>query len=537
MRRSRPGRTGDGPAPTAGDVVRLEVAGDVDLTTSAQLRDRLEGAGRSSVRAVVVDLSGVDFIDCHGLGVLLTAQTELGARLLLEAPAPVVTRLLELTGTQHRFDPPPAGTGTSSDVDDGPGPTVATSTNDAPPPHGAATASAPWSPDVLSAVSGSVEHLQRCCPADLWVATRIEGEHQVVTAAAGPWASELPAGTTLPWRRPLGATDDLDGSAWPVTDADELLGQGTGTGRRLAVAASTGALLLAGDEVVGTVCGFTSRATTAEPLAAAAPVVHLLGQLLSFGLSAGRERAVASDPAQVDALTGLRDRRGWQERLAREDGGPSTRAGVVAIALDGLRTTNDTYGHPAGDALLVATAEVLRRTCRPGDVLARPGGDEFTVLAFEADPAALTALSARVGHHLHAVGIPASVVAVPQELPLTLEDTWARADRELHAVKALRRARATQPAPPGGEDAVATDVLGFYEREGLLPASSTRSGEEERETGSTASRLDFIHRARGAGLSPDQVRGALALRHSGHAPAPAPAGPAREASPTPGASA
>ncbi|WP_299035825.1 diguanylate cyclase domain-containing protein [uncultured Pseudokineococcus sp.] len=564
---SRPDPPGDvlaggADAATAADVVRLEVEGDLDLTTSAQLQERIEGAGRSSVRAVVVDLSHVAFIDCHGLGVLLAARTQLGTRLVLLAPAPVVTHLLAMTGTQHHFDAPDAGSGTSTESpDDGPAPSGGTShggpatgdsatgdsatggtatggtatggtatggtatggtatgdgaTDDAA--TGDPTASStPWSEEVLRVVTEAVEQLQLERPADLWLATRVEGDHQVVAAAAGPWSGEVPTGTTLPWRGTLEATDDLDGSAWPVTDADELLGRGSGTGRPLGVGGSTGALLLAGEEVVGTVCGFTSRTTTTEdPLDAAAPVVRLLGQVLSLALTAVRAQGVSRDLAETDVLTGLRNRRGWQECLARESGRCSrygTRAGVVAIDLDGLKATNDTYGHPAGDALLVATAEVLRRTCRPSDVLARPGGDEFAVLAVEADPAALAALSARIGEHLHAAGIPASVAAAPHEVTGPLEDTWARADEQMYAVKALRRTGTATSASHVAEHAAASAVLRFYAQERLLPTSTAPAGEEE-ERSSTASRLDFIHRARGAGLSPAQVRGALALRHS-----------------------
>lgn len=52
---------------------------------------------------------------------------------------------------------------------------------------------------------------------------------------------------------------------------------------------------------------------------------------------------------------------------------------LVMLDLDGFKQINDTWGHDAGDAVLVQIADRLRRTCRPGDVVARLGGDEFAI--------------------------------------------------------------------------------------------------------------------------------------------------------------
>ena len=108
---------------TAGGAVQVEVVGDVDLTTAGQLQARLQDAGRSPLRTVVVDLSRVVFIDCHGLGVLLTARAQIGPRMVLGALAPAVTSLLELTGTGHHFATPtrpaPTSAATSSPVASG----------------------------------------------------------------------------------------------------------------------------------------------------------------------------------------------------------------------------------------------------------------------------------------------------------------------------------------------------------------------------------------------------------------------------------
>jgi diguanylate cyclase (GGDEF)-like protein/PAS domain S-box-containing protein len=87
--------------------------------------------------------------------------------------------------------------------------------------------------------------------------------------------------------------------------------------------------------------------------------------------------------AYHDPLTGLGNRALFQDRLeqalARLDrsGG---RLAVLFVDLDNLKLVNDSFGHPAGDALLRATAEALRGCLRKADGAARLGGDEFGVL-------------------------------------------------------------------------------------------------------------------------------------------------------------
>jgi diguanylate cyclase (GGDEF)-like protein len=100
-----------------------------------------------------------------------------------------------------------------------------------------------------------------------------------------------------------------------------------------------------------------------------------------------KERARAEEQLRLlsfrDDLTGLYNRRGFlalgeqQVHVANRDKKPMM---VVSADLDGLKEINDTFGHQEGDAAIVETAHILRRTFRKADLVARIGGDEFALL-------------------------------------------------------------------------------------------------------------------------------------------------------------
>jgi diguanylate cyclase (GGDEF)-like protein/PAS domain S-box-containing protein len=81
-----------------------------------------------------------------------------------------------------------------------------------------------------------------------------------------------------------------------------------------------------------------------------------------------------------DSLTGATNRREFRDRLAHALAIGTRDIALAFCDLDQFKAINDTYGHSAGDAVLVQVAERLRSCLRAGDELARIGGDEFTLL-------------------------------------------------------------------------------------------------------------------------------------------------------------
>jgi diguanylate cyclase (GGDEF)-like protein len=148
--------------------------------------------------------------------------------------------------------------------------------------------------------------------------------------------------------------------------------------------------------------------------------------------------------ARTDPLTGLLNRRGFDEHAAREfahvgrDGSPIA---LATLDIDHFKKVNDEWGHLVGDRVLVNLAHVLTGESRVIDVAARLGGEEFALLMPGCDAAGAEALIDRVrsrlessaGPDLPAVRISAGVVATRE--PLEVQDLLASVDRALYAAK------------------------------------------------------------------------------------------------------
>ncbi|NMA25191.1 MAG: PAS domain S-box protein [Clostridiales bacterium] len=81
-----------------------------------------------------------------------------------------------------------------------------------------------------------------------------------------------------------------------------------------------------------------------------------------------------------DPLTGLYNRRFMEDAISGADVRENLPLTIMTVDVNGLKLTNDAFGHKAGDQLLVTVAEILKKECKPNAVIARMGGDEFQVL-------------------------------------------------------------------------------------------------------------------------------------------------------------
>lgn len=185
--------------------------------------------------------------------------------------------------------------------------------------------------------------------------------------------------------------------------------------------------------------------------------------LVSVLLVALRQSIAAESAlARTDPLTGLLNRRGFEEVTAREIaraarlGSPLT---LAYIDLDDFKAINDTHGHAAGDRVLHTTARVMDLVLRGIDVTGRIGGDEFVLAMPDTDAEAATTTLERLSGVLGASGVEASIGAmVYVNAPIGLPEALAAVDAVMYQVKGNRFRRVavevSSPAhrPPGRTD-------------------------------------------------------------------------------------
>jgi diguanylate cyclase (GGDEF)-like protein len=144
--------------------------------------------------------------------------------------------------------------------------------------------------------------------------------------------------------------------------------------------------------------------------------------------------------AELDPLTGVRNRRGFDTELERV---ATTRDpyALILIDLDDFKRVNDEEGHPAGDAVLQSVAVAAASVARQGDCVARIGGDEFALLAPGAGASGVLRLLRDLRE---AIDHPATFAAglVPDDAR-TPDELMAHADARLVAQK--RDGRMRQP--------------------------------------------------------------------------------------------
>ena len=190
-------------------------------------------------------------------------------------------------------------------------------------------------------------------------------------------------------------------------------------------------------------------------------VLMFLSMSWNFGfllMAMDRLRNEVADLALLDDLTGVGNRRHLLQRLT-EECARSERSGqsfaLLVIDLDGFKTINDTHGHAAGDACLQHFTLMAQTRLRPGDMLARSGGDEFCIVL----PSSTLREGAMIARRVLEVCRADAEQCVGKDIPISVSVGVAQWTREMGAFPDRLIAAADQAlydAKRGGRNGFAT---------------------------------------------------------------------------------
>jgi diguanylate cyclase (GGDEF)-like protein len=213
--------------------------------------------------------------------------------------------------------------------------------------------------------------------------------------------------------------------------------------------------------------------------------------------------------AATDPLTGLKNRRIFEEHLGREINRArryGTSFAILLLDLRRFKLANDTYGHATGDEILRSVARASVETIRGSDISCRIGGDEFAILLPQAERASAEALAERIARKFEAyarplapntpVGVDYGIAIFPQDGEEATK-LYQTADKNLYESKQRSLSALEEPVVPASSSEV--------EAEGA-------AGEVEIATGASGGGPPA-----GTEGSPEQVQPAEEIQPSEHA--------------------
>jgi diguanylate cyclase (GGDEF)-like protein/PAS domain S-box-containing protein len=150
-----------------------------------------------------------------------------------------------------------------------------------------------------------------------------------------------------------------------------------------------------------------------------------------------------------DALTGLFNRKYYEQAKQRMEEGDCLPLAVITADINGVRLVNDAFGHAAGDRIIMKTAELIKDCCREGDLLARTGGDEFSILLPKTDQDeaysiinaikdACATFNASIDDKAGTINLSLGF-AVKQSVEQSIDDVLIEAEEFLYSRKLLER--------------------------------------------------------------------------------------------------
>ncbi|MEI7834079.1 MAG: diguanylate cyclase [bacterium] len=174
----------------------------------------------------------------------------------------------------------------------------------------------------------------------------------------------------------------------------------------------------------------------------------LLVRAIRYAIERNRLRMAVRALSLTDELTGIYNRRGFVTftEQHRKVANRSARGFLLIFAdLDDMKVINDTYGHPQGDLALKSVAKLFRSAFREADIIARIGGDEFAVIAFEKDDFEDEIIRKRLvdmvttlnseGIHQFSISLSVGITRYDPLHPCSLDSLLASADRQMYDEK------------------------------------------------------------------------------------------------------
>ncbi|KAB0650841.1 MAG: sensor domain-containing diguanylate cyclase [Acinetobacter bohemicus] len=228
---------------------------------------------------------------------------------------------------------------------------------------------------------------------NLWMITRTEGDDWIVLQSEDNGYNVQP-GQVFRWADSF-CSHMVQGKAPRIAPRSEdiPLYVNAPIAKQVEIKAYIGQPLTKEDgSLFGTLCAIDPKPQS-EAITKEAGLIDLLGQMLSYILQGElreveqiRQRERFKEEALNDSLTGLFNRRAWDNLIGLEEerckryGHPTA---ILMIDLNNLKTVNDSLGHTAGDELIQKAATALKGCVRSNDIVARLGGDEFAILSIE----------------------------------------------------------------------------------------------------------------------------------------------------------
>lgn len=146
-----------------------------------------------------------------------------------------------------------------------------------------------------------------------------------------------------------------------------------------------------------------------------------------------------------DTLTGFHNRRCFEENRDKIDIPDNLPLSVIFADINGLKMTNDIFGHAAGDELIKKSSEILQQVCRQNDVVARVGGDEFIILLPNTTGENAKKILGRIKSgfmdaHVEAIKCSISLGLDTKQSPVqSLDEVMANAENAMYKDKTMNR--------------------------------------------------------------------------------------------------